>query len=121
MFEFLSILLVGIAGGLIPLFFKWGDRQHHIALAFSTGIFLGAVFLHLLPSVAAAGAAGGGHDHALVSAPSVGFGASMGDHAAEFAERAAELAAAGQTDDAHAGHDHAGHDHAGHDLSLIHI
>ncbi len=115
MFEFFSILLVGIAGGLIPLYFKWGDRQHHIALAFSAGIFLGAVFLHLLPSVAAAGAGDDAHNHAVVSP------AAMGDHAAEFAARAAELAAKGEALDPHAGHDHGAHDshgeadpHAGH-------
>ena len=106
MFEFFTILLVGIVGGLIPLYFKWGDRQHHIALAFSTGIFLGAVFLHLLPSVAAAGGLGeSGHAHEVAAA------ASMGDHAAEYAARMAELAANGEMPDAQAGHD----------LSLIHI
>jgi zinc transporter 1/2/3 len=109
MFEFISILLVGIAGGLVPLYFKWGDRQHHLALAFSTGIFLGAVFLHLLPSVAAAGAGHDDHqDHAVVSA------AGMGDHAAEFAERQAELAAKGEAAAPHAGHDHGAHDHGSH-------
>ena len=121
MFEFFSILLVGIAGGLIPLFFKWGDRQHHIALAFSTGIFLGAVFLHLLPSVAAAGAAGG-HGHEALSFTQEA--AQLGDHAAELASRAAELQLSGEAPDPHAGHSHSapaeGHSaeaqdpHAGH-------
>ena len=112
MFEFFSILLVGIAGGLIPLFFKWGDRQHHIALAFSTGIFLGAVFLHLLPSVAAAGAADE-HNHAVVSFAEEA--AQLGDHAAELAARAAELEVTAPAPDPHAGHNHAGQDHAGQD------
>lgn len=82
-FAFLSILVVGIAGGLVPLVRRWSDRWHHAALAFSTGVFLGAVFLHLLPAVAEAGA--GGHDHG---------------------------AAAAEVDD-HAGHDHGDgeHDH----------
>ncbi len=57
----LVILLVGLAGGLLPLLTKWDDRKLHNALALSTGIFLGAVFLHMLPalSVAAPECAGG--------------------------------------------------------------
>ncbi|NQU47140.1 MAG: ZIP family metal transporter [Planctomycetes bacterium] len=50
--ELLTILLIALAGGLLPLFVKWSDRNLHTALALSTGIFLGAVFLHLLPSIA---------------------------------------------------------------------
>lgn len=68
--SFVLILLVGLAGGIVPMLRKWSDRQHHAALAFSTGIFLGAVFLHLLPSVAALAAEAAaaadphaGHDH----------------------------------------------------------
>lgn len=115
MFEFFSILLVGVAGGLVPLFFKWGDRQHHIALAFSTGIFLGAVFLHLLPSVAAAGGETG-HAHAVAASPAE-ISAGMGDHAAEFLAYQGSLPEV--ESDPHAGHDHgpaeAGADpHAGH-------
>jgi zinc transporter ZupT len=102
MFEFFSILLVGIAGGLVPLFFKWGDRQHHMALAFSTGIFLGAVFLHLLPSVAAAGEA---NAHAAIVSPAE-MAAGMGDHAAEFLAHQELSPAADASPDPHAGHDH---------------
>ena len=86
--SFASILLVGVLGGLIPLVKRWTDRGHHAALAFSTGIFLGAVFLHLLPAVEG----GGGHT-------------------AHAAEVGAEL----QADHDHAEHDHAEHDHSGHD------
>ena len=43
MLQALAIFAVGLAGGLAPLFLKWKDRGHHAALAFSTGIFLGAV------------------------------------------------------------------------------
>lgn len=50
--EVLFILLIALAGGLLPLFIRWSDRHLHTALALSTGIFLGAVFLHLLPSIA---------------------------------------------------------------------
>jgi zinc transporter ZupT len=47
----LELLLVGLGGGLLPLLVKWNDRRLHIALALSTGIFLGAVFLHMLPEL----------------------------------------------------------------------
>jgi len=47
----LQLLVVGLAGGLLPLLVKWDDRRLHIALALSTGIFLGAVFLHMLPEL----------------------------------------------------------------------
>jgi len=53
MLEFFSILAVGLAGGAVPLLFRWSDRQFHAALALSSGVFLGAVFLHLLPMVGA--------------------------------------------------------------------
>ncbi|MEL6715910.1 MAG: ZIP family metal transporter [Planctomycetota bacterium] len=86
---FLSILLVGLLGGAIPLVRRWSDRWHHAALAFSAGVFLGAVFLHLLPSVAAGGAGHAGHDHAA----HVGEGP------------------AGEDAHDHAGHDHDGHEH----------
>lgn len=61
------ILLVGLAGGLLPLLTRWDERKLHNALALSTGIFLGAVFLHMLPALS--GASGGepdahGHVHA---------------------------------------------------------
>ncbi|MDP6963719.1 MAG: ZIP family metal transporter [Planctomycetota bacterium] len=47
----IEILLVGLGGGLLPLLGQWNDRRLHIALALSTGIFLGAVFLHMLPEL----------------------------------------------------------------------
>ncbi|MFH0946963.1 MAG: ZIP family metal transporter [Planctomycetota bacterium] len=52
MFESAVILAVALAGGCLPLLVRWTDRLLHSALALSTGIFLGAVFLHLLPSLA---------------------------------------------------------------------
>jgi len=54
------ILLVGLAGGLLPLLTKWDERKLHNALALSTGIFLGAVFLHMLPALPEAVPAGEG-------------------------------------------------------------
>ncbi|MGB0684841.1 MAG: ZIP family metal transporter [Planctomycetota bacterium] len=45
------ILGVGLAGGFLPMLTTWTDRRLHAALALSTGIFLGAVFLHMLPAL----------------------------------------------------------------------
>lgn len=50
--EALTLFAISLGGGLVPLFLRWTDRALHTALALATGIFLGAVFLHLLPSVA---------------------------------------------------------------------
>lgn len=77
MLEFFSILAVALTGGALPLLFKWSHRQFHAALALSSGVFLGAVFLHLLPMVGAI--AGTGHA-ALVFGPSLTGGA-FGDPA----------------------------------------
>jgi zinc transporter ZupT len=75
MLEFFSILAVALTGGALPLLFKWSHRQFHAALALSSGVFLGAVFLHLLPMVGAI--AGTGHAE-LVFGPSL-TGGSLGD------------------------------------------
>ncbi len=45
---FVAALVGGAASGLA----NWSERRLHVALALSTGTFLGAVFLHLLPEVA---------------------------------------------------------------------
>lgn len=59
----LVILAVGLAGGFLPMLTKWTDRRLHAALALSTGIFLGAVFLHMLPALPEASHhVGGEHD-----------------------------------------------------------
>ena len=49
------LFLATLFGGLASLRVRWTERLLHVALAFSTGIFLGAVFLHLLPSLDAVG------------------------------------------------------------------
>ena len=51
--ECLAILAVGLGGGLLPLLTRWSYRGLHLALAASTGVFLGAVFLHMLPALGA--------------------------------------------------------------------
>lgn len=50
-----AIAGVALAGGLLPLLLRWTDRRLHAALAFATGVFLGAVFLHFLPELQHAG------------------------------------------------------------------
>lgn len=70
------ILAVGLAGGLLPLLTSWDDRRLHNALALTTGIFLGAVFLHMLPALPSAAPDFGG-DHA-------GHGHGHGDHGLLF-------------------------------------
>ncbi len=49
----LSVLaLVVLAFGALPLIARRTERMLHLLVAFATGIFLGVVFLHLLPEVA---------------------------------------------------------------------
>lgn len=45
----LIIFFATLLGGLIPLVRKWSYENLHIFLSFGAGIFLGVVFLHLLP------------------------------------------------------------------------
>ncbi len=49
----LITLLVTFLGGCLPLVKDWSHRQLHAVLALATGVFLGAVFLHLLPEISA--------------------------------------------------------------------
>lgn len=46
-------LVVTFGGGCLPLIRNWSHRQLHAVLALATGVFLGAVFLHLLPEISA--------------------------------------------------------------------
>ncbi len=62
------LLVVSLAGALPPLFRRWSDRGLHLFVAVAAGIFLGTIFLHLLPELA-----GVGHgDHAAAAEPAVG-------------------------------------------------
>ena len=58
-----SSLVFGLTllGGLVPLFLGRTERWRHLLVSLAAGIFLGAVFLHLLPEVAVA-ASHDGHD-----------------------------------------------------------
>lgn len=51
----LVIVAVSLAGGVLPLVLRRTDRMLHAWIALATGVFLGAVFLHLLPQVAQLG------------------------------------------------------------------
>ena len=48
----LLLFAVGFAGALPPLFRRWSDRRLHLFVSLSAGIFLGTIFLHLLPHLA---------------------------------------------------------------------
>lgn len=45
----LIIFSAGLLGGLIPLIRRWSDDHLHHFVSFGAGIFIGTVFLHLLP------------------------------------------------------------------------
>jgi len=47
------LFLMALLGGLAPLVFRRTDRVLHLLIAFTTGIFLGTLFLHMMPQVAA--------------------------------------------------------------------
>ncbi len=51
----IGIFTIALIGALPPLFKKWSDRQLHLFIAFGAGVFLGAIFLHLLPDAMAEG------------------------------------------------------------------
>lgn len=48
-----GIFTIAIVGALPPLFKKWTSRQLHLFIAFGAGVFLGAIFLHILPEAMA--------------------------------------------------------------------
>lgn len=55
------IFLAAFLGGILTLVRKWSEELLHLFLSFGAGIFLGAVFLHLLPEALS-------HEHADESA-----------------------------------------------------
>lgn len=62
----LVLFLASVAGSLLPLYRRWSDRGLHVFVAVAAGIFLGTIFLHLLPHLAGADLGGehAGHAHA---------------------------------------------------------
>ncbi len=70
------LLFASVAiGGLLPYTRRWSEEGLHSLVALSAGIFLGTVFLHLVPELAAAASAAGdynpadhvGHGHGPLS------------------------------------------------------
>ncbi len=51
----------GIVGGVLPFIRKWSDDLLHLFVSFGAGIFIGTVFLHLLPEAFS-------HEHVETSA-----------------------------------------------------
>jgi len=47
------IFLAAVVGALPPLLRHWSDRQLHLFVGFGAGVFLGAVFFHLIPETMA--------------------------------------------------------------------
>lgn len=61
----LAFFLATLLGALPPVLRRWGDRSLHLFIALSAGLFLGTVFLHILPELGLLEAGGehAGHDH----------------------------------------------------------
>ncbi|MBM3985178.1 MAG: hypothetical protein FJ296_05750 [Planctomycetes bacterium] len=60
------LFLVHLAGAAPPLLARWSHRGLHFFVSVAAGVFLGVIFLHLLPELAARStgdAAGDGHAH----------------------------------------------------------
>ena len=47
--QILALVLTALLGGLAPIFVRRSDRVLHLFVSFATGVFLGILFLHLLP------------------------------------------------------------------------
>ena len=62
----LLLLGAGVLGALLPLQRRWSERGLHLFVALAAGIFLGTIFLHLLPHLAG-GEVHEGHDHGPVT------------------------------------------------------
>ncbi len=48
----LALFAASILGALLPLYRRWSERGLHLFVAIAAGIFLGTIFLHLLPHLA---------------------------------------------------------------------
>lgn len=57
----LLLFVVSLAGALLPLLRRWSERGLHVFVSISAGVFLGTVFLHLLPHLAGVDADGHAH------------------------------------------------------------
>ncbi len=61
------LLAAGVVGALLPLYERWSERGLHVFVALAAGVFLGTIFLDLLPHMAGVGDHGhGAHvEHAV--------------------------------------------------------
>lgn len=57
----LLLFVASLVGALLPLYRRWSDRGLHVFVALAAGIFLGTIFLQLLPHLA--GVEVEGHPH----------------------------------------------------------
>jgi len=69
------ILAVSLAGALLPLHRRWSERGLHVFVAVAAGVFLGTVFLHLLPHLA--GMSGEHPEQGLPEAPLAPWAAAL--------------------------------------------
>lgn len=68
----LLLFAVSLAGALPPLFRRWSERGLHLFVAVAAGIFLGTIFLHLLPELSGVELAGQGSAGTRAVAPALG-------------------------------------------------
>jgi hypothetical protein len=69
----LAFFLATLAGALPPVLRRWGDRSLHLFIALSAGLFLGTVFLHILPELGELNAGAGHADPAAPGGPAGGL------------------------------------------------
>lgn len=81
----LVLFLASVAGSLLPLYRRWSDRGLHVFVALAAGIFLGTIFLHLLPHLAGADLGGDHAGHAHGAGEHAGEGAGLLPWAAALA------------------------------------
>jgi zinc and cadmium transporter len=59
-----ALFVASFIGALLPLYRRWSERGLHVLVSVSAGIFLGTIFLHLLPHLAGVGEVDGAlHTH----------------------------------------------------------
>jgi len=71
------LFAVSLVGALLPLLRRWSDRGLHVFVSISAGVFLGTVFLHLLPHLAGIDGEDG-HAALVGGAGGVGAGPGLG-------------------------------------------
>lgn len=67
------VLAVSIVGAYLPMAFKATDRQIHLMIAFSTGVFIGILFLILFPEAIHESESGGFDEMDVMYAVMAGF------------------------------------------------